>query len=174
SEIISICKKNGAYKIESAESSDQRDSLWKGRRLSFGSLTMLQPSVMIADGTVPRSIVPAVLKQVMEICRKYGFKVGNVFHAGDGNLHPFILFDDRNPVETDKVKKACDEILYVCIEQGGTISGEHGIGLEKKGAMKVLFTDNELKAMKVIKEVFDPQGILNPNKIFPITELDNI
>lgn len=173
-EIISICKKNGAYKIESAESSDQRDSLWKGRRLSFGSLTMLQPSVMIADGTVPRSIVPAVLKQVMEICRKYGLKVGNVFHAGDGNLHPFILFDDRNPVETDKVKKACDEILRVCIEQGGTISGEHGIGLEKKGAMKVLFTDNELKAMKVIKEVFDPQGILNPNKIFPITELDNI
>ncbi len=173
-EIKKICKKNGAYKIESAETSDHRDALWKGRRLSFGSLTMLQPSVMIADGTVPRSKVPAVLKQVMEICGKYELKVGNVFHAGDGNLHPFILFDDRNPVDTDKVKKACDEILDVCIKEGGTISGEHGIGLEKKGAMKVLFNNQELLAMQGIKHVFDPRGILNPNKIFPITEVDNM
>jgi len=129
---------------------------------------------MIADGTVPRSKVPAVLKQVMEICGKYELKVGNVFHAGDGNLHPFILFDDRNPVDTDKVKKACDEILDVCIKEGGTISGEHGIGLEKKGAMKVLFNNQELLTMQGIKHVFDPKGILNPNKIFPVTEVDNI
>lgn len=173
-EIKRICQKNGAYKIEAAETSDQRDALWKGRRLSFGSLTMLQPSVMIADGTVPRSKVPAVLKKVMEICDNYQLKVGNVFHAGDGNLHPFILFDDRNPADTDKVKKACDEILAVCIQQGGTISGEHGIGLEKKGAMKVLFNDQEIAAMKAIKNVFDPDGIFNPNKIFPVTEVDNL
>ena len=163
-----------ADKIESAETSDQRDALWQGRRLSFGSLTMLQPSVMIADGTVPRSKVPAVLNQVMEICGKYELKVGNVFHAGDGNLHPFILFDDRNPVDTQKVKKACDEILAACIQQGGTISGEHGIGLEKKGSMKVLFNEKEISAMKDIKKVFDPQGIMNPNKIFPVTEADNL
>ena len=173
-EIIEICKKNGAYKIESAETSDQRDALWQGRRLSFGSLTMLQPSVMIADGTVPRSKVPAVLNEVMEICSKYELKVGNVFHAGDGNLHPFILFDDRNSTETNKVKKACDEILAVCIQQGGTISGEHGIGLEKKGSMKVLFNQREISVMKDIKNVFDPLGILNPNKIFPVTEADNL
>ncbi len=173
-EITKICKKNGAYKIESAETSEQRDALWQGRRLSFGSLTMLQSSVMIADGTVPRSKVPAVLNQVMEICGKYELKVGNVFHAGDGNLHPFILFDDRNPVDTQKVKKACDEILAACIQQGGTISGEHGIGLEKKGSMKVLFNEKEISAMKDIKKVFDPQGIMNPNKIFPVTEADNL
>ncbi len=172
--IKKICKENGAYKIESAETSDQRDALWKGRRLSFGSLTMLQPSVMIADGTVPRSKVPAVLKEVMEICGKYKLKVGNVFHAGDGNLHPFILFDDRDPMDTDKVKKACDEILAVCIQQGGTISGEHGIGLEKKGSMNVLFKDKEIATMKDIKNIFDPVGILNPNKIFPVTEVDNL
>jgi glycolate oxidase len=135
---------------------------------------MLQPSVMIADGTVPRSKVPAVLNKVMEICGKYDLKVGNVFHAGDGNLHPFILFDDRNPADTEKVKKACDEILNVCIQQGGTISGEHGIGLEKKGSMKVLFSNRELNAMKQIKQVFDPNGILNPNKIFPVIEADNL
>ncbi len=173
-EIKKICQKNGAYKIEAAETSDQRDALWKGRRLSFGSLTMLQPSVMIADGTVPRSKVPAVLKRVMEICDHYQLKVGNVFHAGDGNLHPFILFDDRNPVDKEKVKQACDEILAVCIQQGGTISGEHGIGLEKKGAMKMLFTTEEIAAMKAIKNVFDPDGIFNPNKIFPMTEVDNL
>ena len=94
---------------------------------------------MIADGTVPRSKVPVALNEVMEICGKYDLKVGNVFHAGDGNLHPFILFDDRNPIDTNKVKKACDEILAVCIQQGGTISGEHGVGLKKKGSMKLLF-----------------------------------
>lgn len=173
-EIIAICKKNGAYKIETAATNEQRDSLWKGRRLSFGSLTMLQPSVMIADGTVPRSKVPAVLKKVMEICDNYGLKVGNVFHAGDGNLHPFILFDDRNPKDKEKVIKACEEILDECIKVGGTISGEHGIGLEKKQSMKALFTEAELTAMKDIKTVFDPAGVFNPNKIFPVTERDNI
>jgi len=173
-EIKNICQSNGAYQIDSAETGDQRDALWKGRRLSFGSLTMLQPSIMIADGTVPRSKVPAVLNKVMQICDKYKLKVGNVFHAGDGNLHPFILFDERNPVATQKVKQACDEILKVCIQQGGTISGEHGIGLEKKNAMKMLFTNAELAAMQRIKTIFDPEGILNPNKIFPVTEVDNI
>ncbi len=173
-EIKQICRSHGANKIEAAETGDQRDALWKGRRLSFGSLTMLQPSVMIADGTVPRSKVPAVLKRVMEICDHYQLKVGNVFHAGDGNLHPFILFDDRNPMDKEKVKQACDEILAACIEHGGTISGEHGIGLEKKGAMKLLFTNDEIAAMKRIKEVFDPDAIFNPNKIFPVTEADSL
>lgn len=173
-EIIAICQKNGAYKIEVAATSDQRDSLWKGRRLSFGSLTMLQPSVMIADGTVPRSKVPIVLRKVMAICDQYGLKVGNVFHAGDGNLHPFILFDDRNAVDTEKVKKACAEILNECIKVGGTISGEHGIGLEKKQSMSMLFTKQDLHAMENVKTIFDPKSIFNPNKIFPVLEVDNI
>ncbi|MCU0646217.1 MAG: FAD-binding oxidoreductase, partial [bacterium] len=104
----------------------------------------------------------------------YGLKVGNVFHAGDGNLHPFILFDDRNSTDKEKVTKACEEILAECIAVGGTISGEHGIGLEKKQSMKALFTEAELAAMKVMKAVFDPAGVFNPNKIFPVTEVDNI
>lgn len=173
-EIIAICQKNGAYKIEVAATSDQRDALWKGRRLSFGSLTMLQPSVMIADGTVPRSKVPLVLQKVMAICDRYGLKVGNVFHAGDGNLHPFILFDDRNAADADKVKQACEEILNECIKVGGTISGEHGIGLEKKQSMRMLFTKQDLHAMENVKTIFDPKTIFNPNKIFPVLEADNI
>lgn len=173
-EISAICRANGALKIETAATSEQRDALWKGRRLSFGSLTMLQPSVMIADGTVPRSKVPLVLQRVLEICQNHGLKVGNVFHAGDGNLHPFILFDDRNEVDTNKVKQACAEILEECIRVGGTISGEHGIGLEKKQSMKVLFSPDDLKAMLAIKQVFDPNNIFNPNKIFPMLEDDSI
>ena len=134
---------------------------------------MLKPNIMIADGTVPRSKVPEVLETVMEICRKYDLKVGNVFHAGDGNLHPFIVFDERDTIEKEKVLKANDEILKACIEVGGTISGEHGIGLEKKAAMKLLFNNEDLTAMQQIKNVFDSQGILNPNKIFPVIEVDN-
>lgn len=173
-EIMQICRENGAYKIEVAKTSQQRDSLWQGRRLSFGSLTMLEPSIMIADGTVPRSKVPAVLSKVMEICRKYNLKVGNVFHAGDGNLHPFIVFDDRDPGEKAKVVQASEEILEECIRVGGTISGEHGIGLEKKSSMTVLFNEKELLAMKKMKQAFDPDELLNPNKIFPVTEKDSI
>lgn len=172
-EIIQICKKSGAREIETAKTEEQRDTLWQGRRLSFGSLTMLKPNIMIADGTVPRSKVPEVLETVMEICRKYDLKVGNVFHAGDGNLHPFIVFDERDTIEKEKVLKANDEILKACIEVGGTISGEHGIGLEKKAAMKLLFNNEDLTAMQQIKNVFDSQGILNPNKIFPVIEVDN-
>ncbi len=171
-QIISICKKNGARKIEQAETTEQRDSLWQGRQLSFGSLTMLKPSIMIADGTVPRSKVPEVLKKVMEICKKYDLQVGNVFHAGDGNLHPFIVFDERE--NKDKVMKANHEILQACIDVGGTISGEHGIGLEKKESMRSLYSITDLDAMKNVKQVFDEKGILNPNKIFPVTEVDNI
>lgn len=172
--IIDICQKNGASRIETAATVQQRDTLWKGRRLSFGSLTMLRPSIMIADGTVPRSKVPQVLTRVMEICGSYGLQVGNVFHAGDGNLHPFILFDERNPVEKEQVKNACDEILKTCVDAGGTISGEHGIGLEKKQAMKYQFSIRELQAMQEIKHVFDPRSLFNPNKIFPVTEKDNL
>ena len=173
-EIMEVCRHSGAHKIEVAKTSQQRDSLWQGRRLSFGSLTMLEPSIMIADGTVPRSKVPAVLNKVMDICRKYSLRVGNVFHAGDGNLHPFIVFDDRNANEKAKVIKASEEILEECIRVGGTISGEHGIGLEKKSSMKVIFNENELRAMKQMKQVFDPEELLNPNKIFPVTEVDSI
>ncbi|MFZ5516652.1 MAG: FAD-binding oxidoreductase [Candidatus Zhuqueibacterota bacterium] len=173
-EIMAICRQNGSRSIEVAQTSRQRDSLWQGRRLSFGSLAMLEPSIMIADGTVPRSKVPAVLTKVMEICNRYNLKVGNVFHAGDGNLHPFIVFDDRNATEKAKVIRASEEILEECIRVGGTISGEHGIGLEKKPSMKVLFNGTELRAMQQMKQVFDPEDFLNPNKIFPVTEKDSI
>ena len=172
--IREICLENGAKNFEVAQTDKQRDTLWQGRRLSFGSLTMLQPSIMIADGTVPRSKVPIVLKKVMQICEKYDLKVGNVFHAGDGNLHPFIVFDERNPAQKEKVMKANEEILQACIDVGGTISGEHGIGLEKKAAMRHLFSNDDMQAQLKLKQVFDPSGILNPNKIFPVTEVDNI
>ena len=173
-EISDICRGAGASSVEIAKDGHERDALWQGRRLSFGSLTMLQPSIMIADGTVPRSRVPEVLEKVMQICRKYDLKVGNVFHAGDGNLHPFIMFDERDHVQKEKVLKANEEILHVCVEAGGTLSGEHGIGLEKKPAMRMLFSDVDIAAMVDVKNAFDEKMILNPGKIFPSVEVDNL
>jgi len=173
-EITEICRSAGATSVEIAKDGQERDALWQGRRLSFGSLTMLQPSIMIADGTVPRSRVPDVLEKVMEICQKYGLKVGNVFHAGDGNLHPFIIFDERDHVQKEKVLKANEEILRVCVDAEGTLSGEHGIGLEKKSAMRMLFSDEDISAMTDVKKAFDEKMILNPGKIFPSIEVDNL
>ncbi|NOZ60577.1 MAG: FAD-binding protein [Calditrichaeota bacterium] len=173
-EITEICRSSGATSVEIAKDGQERDALWQGRRLSFGSLTMLQPSIMIADGTVPRSRVPQVLEKVMEICQKYDLKVGNVFHAGDGNLHPFIIFDERNEAQKERVMKANEEILRVCVEADGTLSGEHGIGLEKKSAMRLLFSDVDISAMMDVKNGFDEKMILNPGKIFPSIEVDNL
>ncbi len=172
--IVSICRQHGVADIRIAQTQEERDDFWKGRRASFGTLTQLRPSIMIADGTVPRSQLPEVLKQVLVICKKYNLSVGNVFHAGDGNLHPFILYDERNEEEKQRVLQATHEILETCVNVGGTISWEHGIGLEKKEAMKFLYSRDDMDHMKRLKTVFDPEQLLNPNKIFPTMEEDNL
>ncbi|MEE4312083.1 MAG: FAD-linked oxidase C-terminal domain-containing protein, partial [candidate division KSB1 bacterium] len=173
-EIIDLCEKNGVQEIRIAKDDREREDLWKGRRLSFGTLTQLRPSIMIADGTVPRTKLPEVLDEVIKICKKYDLNVGNVFHAGDGNLHPFIVYDERDAEEKARVFRATEEILRVCVDAGGTISGEHGIGIEKKEAMKMLFTEADFDVMRRVKRAFDPDNMLNPNKIIPVTELDNL
>jgi len=172
--IVAICTNHQAGSIKIARTEKERYDLWQGRRASFGTLTRLRPSIMIADGTVPRSQLPQVLDKILQICAKYTVKVGNVFHAGDGNLHPFIIFDERNEEEKHRVLQATHEILKACVEAGGTISGEHGIGLEKRNAMKLQFTENDLNSMKIIKTTFDPDNLMNPNKIFPLMEVDNL
>ena len=127
----------------------------------------LAPSYMVNDGTVPRAQLPRVLRQVADIGKKYGVPIGNVFHAGDGNLHPLILFDERDRNQLELVKKASYEILEACVEVGGTISGEHGIGTEKLHAMWVLFGWKDLNAMWKVKRAFDPRGLCNPGKVLP-------
>jgi FAD/FMN-containing dehydrogenase len=125
---------------------------------------------MVCDGTVPRTRLPEVLAKVLEIGKRYDVLIGNVFHAGDGNLHPLILFDERDPEEMERVRKASSEILKVCVEVGGTISGEHGIGVEKIQEMHFIFSKDDLEAMRRVKQAFDPQHRLNPGKVIPQDE----
>ena len=170
--IVEICGNNGVRSIDIAASEEDRDRLWAGRRGAFGAVGRLYPSYMVNDGTVPRAQLPRVLKRVAEIGEKYGVPIGNVFHAGDGNLHPLILFDERDKDQLELVKKASYEILQACVEAGGTISGEHGIGVEKLDAMWFPFGWKDLNAMWKVKRSFDPENLCNPGKVLPAMEAE--
>jgi glycolate oxidase subunit GlcD len=165
--IKDICSGYGAKEVKESKSAKERDELWAGRRGALGSITRLSPSYIVNDGTVPRTKLPEVLKRVEEIGKKYSLSIGNVFHAGDGNLHPNVMYDDRKPEEKERALKASYEILQACVELGGTISGEHGIGTEKLAAMPFVFNESELNAMWIVKDIFDPQGLCNPGKVLP-------
>jgi len=163
--IIEICRANRVREVKVAKDEAERNVLWTGRRGAFGAVSRLRPSYMVCDGTVPRTKLPEVLRKVTEIGRKYNLPIGNVFHAGDGNLHPLILFDVRDEEETARVKRAGTEILRLCVDAGGTISGEHGIGLEKLAEMSFIFSRDDIAAMWKLKNAFDPAGQLNPGKV---------
>jgi glycolate oxidase subunit GlcD len=165
--IVEICKENNVRDIKVASSGVERDKLWEGRKGAFGAVGRLAPSYMVNDGTVPRTQLPAVLAKVGEVGEKYGLTIGNVFHAGDGNLHPLIIFDERDKEQLETVKKASYEILQACVDVGGTISGEHGIGTEKLEAMWFLFGWEDLSAMWKVKRSFDPKDLCNPGKAIP-------
>jgi FAD/FMN-containing dehydrogenase len=130
----------------------------------------ITPSYLVCDGTVPRTALPAVLKKVAEVGRKYDLRIPNVFHAGDGNLHPLILFDWRNEEQKARVMQAGMEILETCVAVGGTISGEHGVGIEKRDAMRLVFREPEIEVQRKVKRAFDPKDLANPGKMFPSPE----
>jgi len=165
--ILEICNKNGVVTTRRAKDAAERADLWAGRRGAFGAVARLRPSYLVCDGTVPRTQLPAALSAVKGVAQKYNLSIGNVFHAGDGNLHPLILFDDRDPGEMERVHKAGREILKICADLGGTISGEHGIGTEKLGEMSLLFREPDLEMMRAIKAAMDPKGLCNPGKLIP-------
>jgi glycolate oxidase subunit GlcD len=166
-DISEICAKNGAREIRSAKNAAERDALWKGRRGAFGSVARICPSYAVNDGAVPRNKLVPALRRVGEIAAKYNVRIANVAHAGDGNLHPLIVFDPTNKEESANVKKAGAEIMATCIELDGTISGEHGIGVEKISAMPLQFSPADLAVMRRVKRAFDPDDILNPGKLIP-------
>jgi len=165
--VLEICKKNKVREVKLAASAEERMKLWAGRKGAFGAMGRLAPNYMVNDGTVPRTQLPKVLAKVAEIGKKYNLTIGNVFHAGDGNLHPLILFDARNEEQLERVHKASFEILQACVDVGGTISGEHGIGTEKLEAMWFLFGSEDLSAMWKVKHAFDPKEMFNPGKVIP-------
>lgn len=164
---VEICHETGVREMRVAANTAERDALWAARRGAFGAVARIRPSFSVQDGTVPRSKLPAMLRRVLEIGKKYDILIGNVAHAGDGNLHPLFMYDERNRDEIERVEKAGKEMLASCVDLGGTLTGEHGVGLEKQDSMPLLFTPVELGVMHKIKSALDPRGQLNPGKIFP-------
>jgi glycolate dehydrogenase FAD-linked subunit len=165
--IETICRNHGAGELRAARSDAERDALWLGRKAAFGTLGRIAINYYLHDAVVPRSRLPEVLRQVQAIARREHLTVANVFHAGDGNLHPIIIFDARVPGETERVIRAGEEMLRLCVDAGGTISGEHGIGFEKNNYMPWIYSDADLDAMRRVKNVLDPEGRMNPWKMFP-------
>ena len=163
-----ICRTQGARRIQTAQTAEERFNLWKGRKHAYGAMGRLGRRVMMLDVCAPRSRLPEIMRKVLEAGRRWNIGVSNFFHAGDGNLHPtpFFDFDDTSP-EYARVIGLCEDIMRACIEMGGTITGEHGIGLEKREYLGWMFGDADIAALKRVKFAFDPDGALNPDKIFP-------
>ena len=165
--IAAACRESGAREVRTAANEAERQLLWKGRKSAFGAYGRVSPAYMVMDGVIPRTRLPYVIGRVNEIVAAHGLRVGNVFHAGDGNLHPNILYDPRKPGEEARVVAAGAEIMKVCAEVGGSISGEHGIGLEKADFMPFIFSAADLALMQRLKDAFNPRSLCNPGKVFP-------
>jgi len=166
-EVDDVCRLHRAREVRVARDARERDLLWKGRKNAFGAVGRLSPTYYTQDGVIPRTKLPATLRRVNEVGAKYGFAIGNIFHAGDGNLHPIILFDARDAQQFRNAVAASDEIIQFCIEMGGSITGEHGVGMEKDRLMPLLFSEADLDLMRRVRDVFNPDGLLNPAKVLP-------
>jgi glycolate oxidase len=163
-----ICREHGARSIRIAATALERERLWAGRKGAFAAMGRLSPDYYVQDGVIPRTRLPEILRVVKAAGERYHLRVANVFHAGDGNLHPLILFDLRDgPEELERAKAAGLEILTACVEAGGSLTGEHGIGMEKNCYMPLQFAPHDLAAMRRVKDAFDPAGLMNPGKVFP-------
>jgi glycolate oxidase len=165
--VAELCKQNGARNITTASDPETRLKLWKGRKAAFAAAGHMSPDYFVQDGVIPRTQLAGVLKEIEALSEKYGYRIANVFHAGDGNLHPLILYDNAVPGALHQVEELGGEILKLCVKVGGSISGEHGIGSDKKCFMPDMFTETDLETMQWIRQVFNPKNLANPGKIFP-------
>ena len=166
-DIIRLCKETGAREVRMAADEQERLKLWKCRKQAFGAIGRLSSSFCTQDGVVPRTQLPNIFKKIRETSEKYDIRIVNVFHAGDGNLHPILLFDERNPDEVKRVMEASGEILEACLDAGGSVTGEHGIGVEKIRYMNKMFRESDLEAMRQLRDAFNPDNRLSPDKMLP-------
>ena len=166
-DIIRHCEEAGAREVRMAADQQERLKLWKCRKQAFGAIGRLSSSFCTQDGVVPRTQLPNIFKKIQETSEKYDIRIVNVFHAGDGNLHPILLFDERDPDQVKKVMEASGEILEACLEAGGSVTGEHGIGVEKIRYMNKMFRDSDLQAMRQLRDAFNPDNRLSPDKMLP-------
>ncbi|HEX2711671.1 MAG TPA: FAD-linked oxidase C-terminal domain-containing protein, partial [Candidatus Acidoferrales bacterium] len=160
-ELDEVCRLHHAREVRAARDNRERDLLWKGRKNAFGAIGRLSPSYYVQDGVIPRSKLAITLRRIDEIGRSHGFQIGNIFHAGDGNLHPIILFDQRDIEQFQRAAAAASEIMKLCVEMGGALTGEHGVGMEKDELMSLMFTEADLDLMRRVRDAFNPAGLLN-------------
>jgi len=163
-----IARDLGAVYCRVSGSEDERQRFWAGRKAAFPAVGRISPDYMCMDGTIPRKQLPFVLGRIGELSEKHGLRVANVFHAGDGNLHPLILFDANRPGEVERAEAFGADILRLCVEVGGVLTGEHGVGVEKRDLMHAMFTETDLNQQQRLKCAFDSKSLLNPGKVFPV------
>jgi glycolate oxidase subunit GlcD len=163
-----LCTRGGAREVRRAHNAADRQRMWYARKKAFGAMGRLAPDILVQDAVVPRSKLPGVLAQVYEIAGRYRLRVCNMFHAGDGNLHPTLVFDRRDPDQVVAVEHASREMMRACVDAGGTITGEHGVGLDKREYMPLIFSETVMQVMCDVRRCFDPRGLANPAKILPV------
>jgi glycolate oxidase len=166
-----LCRENDAREIRIAADPADRAAVWRGRKAAFAAMGRVSPDYYVQDGVVPRTKLPAVLRRIEELSRLHGLRVGNVFHAGDGNLHPLVLYDGRVDGEAARAEELSKKILEICVDAGGSITGEHGVGNDKACAMPLMFSEDDIAAMLRLRAAFDPHGLANPGKLFPTPRL---
>jgi glycolate oxidase len=166
-EATAICKQNGAWEVRRALTALERGLIWKGRKAAFAAMGRISPNYIVQDGVIPRTALPVVLEAISRMAAEVQLRVANVFHAGDGNLHPMVLYDQSIPGQEDIAAELSYRILHLCVDHGGSITGEHGVGKEKQQAMGYMFTEPDLETMQLVRQAFDPQNIANPDKLFP-------
>ena len=163
-----ICTRGGAREVRRARDAAERQKMWYARKKAFGAMGRLAPDILVQDAVVPRSKLPGVLKQIYSIAARYRLRMCNMFHAGDGNLHPTIVFDRRDAEQVTRVEAASKEMMQACVAAGGSITGEHGVGLDKREYMELIFSDADMDVMCSLRRVFNPRGLANPAKVLPI------
>jgi glycolate oxidase len=166
-EAAAICKRNGAWEIRRAQSAEERGLIWKGRKAAFAAMGRISPNYIVQDGVIPRTALPEVLEAVERMSAETGLRVANVFHAGDGNLHPMVLYDRAVAGQEQIAMDLSYRILHLCVDHGGSITGEHGVGKEKQQAMGYMFSEPDLDTMQRVRKAFDPHNLSNPDKLFP-------
>lgn len=170
-EVARICRDNGCTEIRIARDDAERVLMWKGRKAAFAAMGRISPDYYVQDGVIPRTALPQVLRKIADLGTVHGLRVANVFHAGDGNLHPLVLYDGEVPGQAERAETLAGEILMACLEHGGSITGEHGVGFDKKKHMPRMFTTTDLETMQLLRCAFDPAHLCNPGKVFPTPRL---
>jgi glycolate oxidase len=168
---VKICEETNASEIRIAEDDAERALFWKGRKAAFGAMGRISNDYYVQDSVVPRTELGTVLKKISDLSGEYGLRVANVFHAGDGNLHPLVLYDNETEGEAERAERLAGEIVFACLEHGGSLTGEHGIGEDKKKYMPKMFSEDDMNVMQLLRCAFDPHRICNPGKIFPTPRL---